>query len=326
MVTRRGLAGLVAAGSFMRTARAQDAGEGGWPDRPLRIVVPYAPGGTNDIAARLLAQHLTEALAQPAVVENRPGAQAIVGTELVARSRPDGYTLLVGASGPIVFNAVTYDRLSYDPLNDLVPVSQLVSFPLMLLVAADSPHRTVADLVRFAKAHPERSNYGSPAASFQLAAELFNLRAGTRFTYVAYRGSAEVATALFAGDITMALLDTAPVVGALAAGRLRALAVTSDQRLPSHPEVPTMAEAGYPDVRVVLWTGLFAPGGTPASIVNRLHGEVVRLVQAPAYRQRIEALVSRPISSTPTAFRATIAREIALWRDVARSAGIRFER
>lgn len=325
MVSRRSLAGLLAASPFISRARAQDE-SATWPDRPVRIVVPYAPGGTNDIVARLLAQHLTESLGQPAVVENRPGAQAIVGTEVVARARPDGYTFLVGASGPIAFNPVTHERLSYDPLKDLVPVSLLVNFPMMLLVPAESPHRSVRDLVAWAKANPDRANYGAPAASFQLATELFNLRAGTKFTYVAYRGSAEVVTALNTGDISMALLDTAPAAGGLTAGRLRGLAVTTDRRLPNFPDVPTMAEAGFPDVKVVLWSGALAPAGTPQRIIDRMAEECAKLARSPAYQQRLAALHSEPASSSPDEFRTLIAREIENWRGIARSANLRFER
>ncbi len=321
MLTRRGLAALALAAPMARTARAQ-----AWPDRPLRIVVPYGPGGSNDIAARLLAQHLGEALGQPAVVENRPGAQAILGTELVAKARPDGLTLLVAASGPIVFNPATDDRLPYDPLRDLAPISPLAAYPLVLLVPAESPHRTLAELLAFARANPARANYGSPAASFQLATELLNSRAGTRFTYVAYRGSVEVANAVAAGDLSMALLDAAPTAAPLAAGRVRALAVTGSQRLPGLPAVPSFAEAGFPEMPPGFWCGLFAPAGTPAGIVERLHAEVARLVATPGYRDRMAALQSQPLSTTPAAFSASIAQEITLWRGVAQAAGLRLER
>jgi tripartite-type tricarboxylate transporter receptor subunit TctC len=326
MIKRRAAAGLAAATLLARPGHAQDVDERTWPDRPLRLVVPYAPGGTNDIAARLLAQRLGEAFGQPAVVENRPGAQAILGTEVVARARPDGLTLLVAASGPIVFNPATNDRLSYDPLRDLAPISLLVAFPLMLLVAADSPHRTVAELVAFAKANPDKANYGSPAASMQLATELFNQRAGTRFQHVAYRGSAEIVTAVSTGDLTMAFLDTAPVAGALSGGRVRALAVTSAERLPSHPDIPTMAEAGFPDMAVELWTGLLAPAGTPPAILAKLHAECVRLVASAGYRDRMAALFSRPVANSPAEMRAVISREITMWRSVVQAGDIRMER
>ena len=326
MIKRRAAVGLAATALLVRPGRAQEVDERNWPDRPLRLVVPSAPGGTTDIAARLLAQRLGEAFGQPAVVENRPGAQAILGTELVARARPDGLTLLVAASGPIVFNPATNDRLSYDPLRDLAPVSLLVTFPLMLLVAADSPHRTVADLVAFARANPDKANYGAPAASMQLASELFNQRAATRFQHVAYRGSAEIVTAVASGDLTTAFLDMAPVAGALAGGRVRALAVTAATRLASHPDIPTMVEAGFPDMVVEFWVGVLAPGGTPPGILARLHAECAGLVASPGYRDRMTALFSRPIAETPADMRALIGREIALWRGVAQAGNIRMER
>ena len=328
MIGRRHFSGLLAgavAGPFAG-ARAQEGAAQGYPNRPVRIVVPYSPGGTNDLAARIVGQKLAEALGQPFVVENRSGAQAIVGTELVARARPDGYTLLMGASGPIVFNPATYDRLPYDPLKDFAPVSILASFPLVLVVSESSPFRSVQDLVAFAKARPERANYGSVAASFQLATELFNQKAGTAFANVAYRGSADAINAVAAEQVTMALLDTAAAAGPLNAGRVRALAVTSPRRLEAYPQIPTMAEVGFPEAQTVLWSGILAPAGVPDEIVRKLHEAVVRVVQMPEVRERLAALLLDPVGNTPEEFRRTIAAEIELWSGVARAANIRFER
>jgi tripartite-type tricarboxylate transporter receptor subunit TctC len=325
MIARRALAGgVLGAAAFAAGARAQDEAAN-YPDRPVRVVVPYAPGGGNDIVARLLAQKLGDALRQPFIVENRPGAAAIVGTEAVARARPDGYTLLVAASGPIVFNPATSERLSYDPLTDLTPITALASFPLLVLVAADSPYRTLNDLLNFARANPDRVNYAAPATSFQLAAELLNQRAGTRFQHIAYRGTAECITAVIRGDVTMTLADTAPAAGALQGGRVRALAITSARRHPSFPEVPTMAELGLQGLEVVLWTGLLAPARTPAGIIRVLHERSVEMLGQQDVRDRLAALALDAVGSSPTEFRESIAREIPLWRGVARAANIRLE-
>ncbi len=321
-LARRAVLGVVAAPLVSARAHAQAAV---YPDRPVRVIIPYGPGGTNDIVGRILAQKLGEAMNQPFVVENRPGAQAIVGTEAAVRARPDGYTLLIGASGPIVFNPATSDRLSYDPLADLVPITKLVTFPLVLLVNATSPHRTLADLITFARANPGRVNYATPATSFQLATELFNQRAGTRFQHVSYRGSSDCVTALVRDEVTMTMIDPAPAMGGIAAGQIRALAVTSPERVGALPHVPTMKELGLPDVEAVLWSGLFAPARTPPEVVQRLNGAAVSSLAMPDVRERLARLLLDPAPTTPEAFRATIAREIALWRGVARAANVQLE-
>jgi tripartite-type tricarboxylate transporter receptor subunit TctC len=310
-----------------RAARAQggDAARG-WPDRPVRIVVPYSPGGANDILARLYGQKLSDRFGQPFVVENRPGAQAIVGSEAVARARPDGYTLLMGASGPMVFNPATYERLPYDTLKDLAPVSMLASFPLVLIVSASSPLRTVQELVGFAKANPDRANYGASGAGFQLPTELLNQRAGTRFVYVAYRGSADSTNAVANGEVTTTLVDAGPASVALEAGRVRALAVTAPRRLAAWPDVPTMAEAGFPDFEVALWSGFFAPAATPSAILGRLEEAAMAITREPDILERLKALSMDPVGGGSEEFRRVIAREIDFWRGVARTANVRLER
>jgi tripartite-type tricarboxylate transporter receptor subunit TctC len=320
---RSALAGLLALPAV--GARAQGA-TAAWPDRPVRLVVPYAPGGANDILARLFGARLAERLGQPFVVENRPGAQAIVGTELVARAAPDGTTFLVGASGPLVFNPATYERLPYDTLRDLAPVSLLASFPLVLVVAADGPFRSMAELIAFGRAHPERANYGASAASFQLPTELLNQRAGTRFQHVAYRGSADTVNAVASGEVTMALVDSGPAAIVAQAGRVRVLVVTSPRRLPAWPDAPTMAELDFPDLTLSLWSGVLAPAGVAPPIVMRLAVECAAVAQEVPVRERLEALSLEPVASSPEAFRETIARELPIWADVARRANIRLER
>jgi tripartite-type tricarboxylate transporter receptor subunit TctC len=318
VISRRALA---AASLLPFAARAQP-----WPERPVRLIVPYAPGGANDILARIYGQRLMERLGQPFVVENRPGAQAILGTELVARAAPDGHTLLIGASGPIVFNPATYDKLPYDTLRDLAPVSILAAFPLALVVASSGPFRTMQDLLAFAREHPDRANYGASAASFQLPTELLNQRAGTRFTYIAYRGSADTVNAVANGEVTMALVDTGPAAVAFQAGRVRILAVTAPQRVPAWPDSPTMAELDYPDLTLQLWSGMLAPAGTPAPVLNRLASEAAAITREPATQHRLRALALDPVGSSPEAFRQVIEAELPLWAEVARKGGIRLER
>jgi tripartite-type tricarboxylate transporter receptor subunit TctC len=288
--------------------------------------VPYAPGGANDILARLYGHRLSERLGQPFVVENRPGAQAILGTELVARAAPDGTTLLAGASGPMVFNPATYDRLPYDTLRDFAPVSLLASFPLALVVAANSAIHSLAELIAFGKTHPERANYGASAASFQLPTELLNQRAGTRFVHVAYRGSAVTVNAVAAGEVTMALVDAGPAAVAAEAGRVRVIAVTAPRRVPAWPDAPSMAELGLPDLTVALWSGLLAPAGTPAPIIARLAEECAAITQEVPIQDRLRALSVDPVGSASEEFRRIIAAELPVWREVAQRANIRLER
>lgn len=322
---RRTLLGAAAA-LAAAPAAAQQEDARGYPDRPVRIIVPYAPGGANDILARLYGQKLSERLGQPFVTENRAGGQAIVGTEVAVRARADGLTLLLAASGPIVFNPATYAQLSYDPLRDLAPVSLLASFPLVLIVASSSPHRSLGELIAWAKSNPNKANYGASAASFQLPTELLNQKAGTGFQFVAYRGSAESVNAAANGEVTIALVDTGPASVAISAGRVRALAVTSRERVPAYPDVPTMTELGYPEVEATLWSGLLAPAATPRPILAKLHAECVAITALPDIRERLATLVMDPVANDPDAFRAIILREIETWSAVARNANIRLER
>jgi tripartite-type tricarboxylate transporter receptor subunit TctC len=318
ILPRRSLAPLALAAL---PARAQPI----WPDRAVRIVVPYGPGGANDILARLVGQKLTDRLGQPFVVENRPGAQAELGTLQVARAQPDGTPLHFAATRPNDVSPAKKQRLDYHPLRDLAPVSQLASFPLILVAAADAPFRDLAGLIAYAKANPERANYASPAASFQLANELFKQRTGTAFVHVAYRGSVDTVNAVASGDVTMALVDSGPATPALQAGRVRGLAVTAPRRLASFPDIPTTAEAGLADFEIAFWTGMLAPAGTPDTIVARLHEECTHALAQPDLRERLAALAMEPVGSTPDAFHRLIAAEIEIWAGVARAANIRFE-
>lgn len=320
-LTRRALPLLLATPAISTPALAQPA----WPDRPVRIIVPYAPGGANDLLARLVAQRMSERLGQPVVVENRAGAQATLGTSLVARAQPDGLTLLVAASGPISVSAATNPRLPYQPLRDLAPITILASFPLVLLVPGASPHRTVADLVAWLRANPDRGTYSSSAASFQLATELFAQTIGVPLTHVAYRGSAESAGAVAAGDVTLSMVDSAPATPVIQAGRARALAVTAPARLAAFPDVPTMAEAGMPALEVALWAGLFAPAATPAPILARLHEEALAALAHPEVAGRIRAMSMTAEGNSAADFRTRIGAEISLWAEVARRGNIRFE-
>ena len=301
------------------TATAQDS----FPARPIRVIVGYVAGGCNYIIARVIAGRMAEGLRQQIVIENKPGAQSIIAAEFVAKAPPDGYTILMGPSGPMTMNPATYAKLPYAPLRDFVPLSMIGSFPLILVTSGSSPLKSVQDLTDFAKANPAKSNYASSAAPFHLASELFKLRTGTSFTHIPYKGSNESANAVMAGEVTMTISDPAPIAGAIKSGRLRALAVTSSRRHPSWPDVPTMMEAGIPDIDIVIWTGLLVPAGTPAAIVKRLQDEIARVVRLPEIRERLGSMGVDPVGNTSEEFGRIIAADIAKWTAVAKAANIR---
>jgi tripartite-type tricarboxylate transporter receptor subunit TctC len=295
-----------------------------WPAKSIRIVVPYAPGGANDILARVVAEKLAPALGQPVVVENKPGAGAIVGTELVVKSPADGYTLLMAASGPIVFNPALVAKLSYNPLTDLTPISLVGSFPMILAVNEASPAKTFPELVAISKANPNKFNYSYPSASFQLVMELVKTKTGLKAMNVPYQGSAPSINAVLTQEVQMTLIDSGPIAALLKAGKLRALGVTSEQRLAAYPQVPTLKEQGV-DVAVNFWSGLLAPAGTPAPIVKRLQEEVARIMALPDVQERMAKLDIKAVGGTSAELAKTISQEIQLWTQVAKDNNIKAE-
>ena len=309
------LAALLPALSFAQTA---------WPSKAVRIVVPYAPGGANDILARVVAEKLAPALGQAVLVENKPGAGAAVGTEFVVKSAPDGYTLLMAASGPIVFNPALVSKLAYNPITDLAPISLTGTFPMILAVNDASPAKTFSELVALSKANADKSNYSYPSASFQLVMELDKAKSGLKALNVPYQGSAPSINAVLTQEVQMTLIDSGPIAALVKSGKLRALAVTSEQRLASYPQVPTLKEQGI-DLAVNFWSGLLAPAGTPAPIIKRLQEEVARIMALPDVVERMAKLDIRPVGGSSADFAKTIAAEIPLWKQVAKDNNIKAE-
>ncbi len=296
-----------------------------YPSKPIRLVVGFPPGGANDILARLIGARLQEAWGQSVIVDNKPGANAIIGTDFVAKSAPDGYTLLVGASGAMTFNPGLYDKLPYDPVRDFAPVTMLGSFPLVLGVNPSLPAQTVKELIALAKASPGKLNYGAGSTPFQLAAELFKLQAGLQINHIPYKGSAATVTAAMANDVQLTFVDAPPAMAQIRGGRLRALAVTSRTRAAVLPDVPTMAEAGLAQYEVVLWTSLFAPAGTPRPVLDALHAQVLKALQVPEVRERMAALGIDPVGNTPAELGAILRADLEKWSAVAKSAGVKAE-
>ena len=313
------LACFAAASSMAATAHAQQD----FPNKPVHIIVGYAAGGGNDIIVRVVAPKMSEGLGQPVIIENKPGAQGIISCEYVAKSAPDGYTLLMGPSGPMTMNPAIYSKLPYAPLKDFAPVSMIGDFPLILVVSASLPANSVKELIAYAKARPDKVNYAASAAPFQLAAELFNQKTGTKFVHIPYKSSGESVGAVMSGQVTMTIMDPPPAIGPLKGGKVRGLAVTSASRDPSMPDLPTLAEAGVPDVEIRLFTGFLAPAATPSAIVKRLQQELARVVKLPEIKERLDQMAIVPSGNTSEEFRGIIARDIAKWTAVAKAANIK---
>lgn len=295
-----------------------------YPTRAIHIVVGFTPGGGNDLIARIVGQKLSDSFGQPVVVDNKPGGGAIVATEYVAKAQADGYTLLVGASGAMAINPAVYAKLNYDPVRDFVPVSELGSFPLILIVNAASPIKSVAELIAFAKAHPEETNYASSSAAFQLVTELFKQKTGAPMQEIPYKGANDSVMAVISSQVTATIADAGPVTGQVRGGRVRALAVTSPDRADDFPDVPTMKEAGA-DVDAVLWSGIFAPAQTPPAIVKRLESELRRIVREPDVVAKLKPLGIQPVGNSSQEFARILSSDIARWTEVARAGNIKIE-
>jgi tripartite-type tricarboxylate transporter receptor subunit TctC len=293
-----------------------------YPAKPIRIVVGFPPGGGNDIIARLVGAKMQENWGQPVVIDNKPGANSIIAAEFVAKGAPDGYTLLVNATGGMSVNPVLYAKLPYDSLKDFVPISMVGSFPLVLVVHPSVPANSVRELIAYAKLNPGKLNYSSGSTAFQVASEMFKQMTGTDIRHIPYKGSAASITAVIAGDVQMTIVDTPPLVPQISAGRVKALAVTSAKRAFAMSELPTIAESGVPGYEMVLWIGVFAPARTPREVAEKLNAEVVRVVKLPDVREKLEAMGVEPLGNTSEQMAEWIRREIAKFAPVVKAANI----
>jgi tripartite-type tricarboxylate transporter receptor subunit TctC len=306
-------------------AWAQGDPAAGWPKQPVKIVVGFPPGGGNDILARVYGQAISEAIKQPVVIENKPGAAGFIAAEQVARAAPDGYTLLLGPSGTLTFAPAVYSKLPYHPQNSFEPIAILGRFPLVVAVNADLGVKSVAELVAWAKANPTKANYGSTSPAFQLPTELFKSKVGIEAVHIPFKGSAEKMTAVANGQIAFAFVDPGPTTAHVKSGRARVIATTGAKRTAEFPEVPTLAESGIAGIDVQIFGGLLAPKGTPAAIVKRLEAEVDAAARSPQVVERLRGL-GIPVSDVRSAgFARLIAEEIPLWTSVAQAAKIKLD-
>lgn len=292
--------------------------------RPLHLVVPFPPGGTGDISGRAIGEQLSKALGQPVIVENRPGAGSIVGTELVAKATPDGHTLLVVASS-ITLNPILHKNLPFDPQRDLAPITQLSSFPNMLVVYPGLPVKTVQDLIALAKSKPAALNYGSAgtATGTHLSAELFKYMTGTDMVHVPYKGGGAAMPALLGGQVQLMFSTTVTAMPHVRSGKLRAIAVTSGKRWPSLPDIPTIAESGVPGYDHTPWNGFLAPAKTPRAIITRLNDEAAKVLHTAETRALFTNEGAEPVGNKPEEFAAIIKSETAKWTKVVKAAGIK---
>jgi tripartite-type tricarboxylate transporter receptor subunit TctC len=319
---RAALAVALAAQCLAGAALAAD-----YPSKPIRLVVPYAPGGGADSVARIVAKKVSENIGQPIVIENKGGAGSILGTDIVAKAEPDGYTLLLGQSGPISINPAIYKSLPYDPVKDFAPITMTTAYPYILVVNAELPAKSLQEFVALAKSKPGAMNYGSTGvgAANHLVAELFNSKAGLKMTHVPYRGTALAVGDLLGGQLTMVFGDPISVLAHIKSGKLRALAVTSLERSPVAPEVPTVAESGYPGFEALAWHGILAPAKTPPAVVKKLNEEIAKALGDPATRDLLVNQAMQTVGSTPEAFAAFIQNDIATWKAVAAAANVTVE-
>jgi len=311
---------LVAAALCAAAAHAQ-----GWPSKPIRLVVGFPPGGGNDIIARLVGAKMQETWGEAVIVENRPGAASIIAAELVAKAAPDGYTLLVNATGGMSLNPLLYPKLPYDPLRDFDPIGMVGIFPLVLVVHPSVPAHSVRELIAYARKNPGKLNYSAGSTSFQVATEMFKQMTRTDIRHIPYKGSAASINAVLAGDVQLTIVDTPPLAGHLQSDRLRALAVTSAKRSAGLPDLPTLAEAGVPGYDMSLWIGLFAPAGTPRDIVAKLSAELARIVRLADVREKLVGMGVEPLGNTPEQVGQWIRDEISRYGPVVKAANIRAE-
>jgi len=303
-------------------AHAQDA----FPTRPIRLVVPYAAGGGNDITARVLAPRLAEILGQQVVIDNRPGGASIIGTEIVAKAPPDGHTLMM-ASIAFAANAGLWEKLPYDPTKDFAPVTLLGTVPMVLTVNPTVPAKSVADVIKLAKEKPGSLNYasGGPGGANHLAGELFKNMTGTNIVHVPYKGGSGIVTALLGNEVDLAFATTSTAQPYFASGKMIPLGATTSKRISTLPNVPTIAESGVPGYEIFDWQGVIAPGGTPKAVIDKLNDAFVKALGYPEVREKILGLGMELAGTTSQQFGNHINSEVAKWRRIAKEANIKGE-
>lgn len=319
------MAATLAAGLALAAPLA--SAQAAYPTKPIRLVVPFAPGGSADVVGRLIAEELRAGLGQPVVVDNRPGAGGNIAGDMVAKSPADGYTLLLAAAGPTVINPSLYANMPFNPAKDLAPITCLEREHNLMVVTKSMPVKTLQEFLQYARSNPGKLSFGSPGngSPAQLAGELLKQQTGIQAEHVPYKGSGPAITDLVAGHIDFMIDNMPALLPQVKAGGLRALAVPSDQRATAAPDIPTFDEAGQEGFVVMAWKGLMAPAGTDPAVIERLHAAVVKALQDPQLRARFQELGAEPLASTPAEFAKQIADETAWWGKLVQSTGARIQ-
>ncbi|MBI4191591.1 MAG: tripartite tricarboxylate transporter substrate binding protein [Betaproteobacteria bacterium] len=296
-----------------------------YPNRPIRFISPYAPGGGTDIIARALAQKLTESLGQSVIVDNRPGGGGVAGFQLVAKSPPDGYMILLGSTGPLTVNPNLGMRLPYDPIRDFAPITLTSKIPVVLAVHPSLPVKSVRELIAFAKARPGTLGYssGGIGGSGHRGGAMFSVMAGVKMIHVAYRGTGPATIAVMSGEVPLTFGNMLSVLPHVKGGRLRAIAVTSDKRSPSAPELPTISESGLPGYEADPWYGVLAPAGTPREVIGRLHAELVKIMHHPDMREKLLIEGGEAVANSPEEFASHIKNELGRWARIVKEANLK---
>lgn len=316
------LLGILGAVSSALPAQAQT-----YPSKPVRLIVPFTPGGSNDVLARVIGEELSQVWKQPVVVENKPGAGGNLGAELVAKAEPDGYTFLIAANNILAINPSLYDQVAFDPIKDFEPVTLLGRLPILLVVNSELPVKSVAELIELAKSSPDGLTYASGGSGTpqHLSGELFKAQAGIKMLHVPYKGNAPAVTDLMGGQVQMLLSPINSVLPHVRSGKLRALGVASTERLPYLPNVPTIAEAGLPGYESDIWVALVAPANTSADIISRVQRDVSSVLALPRVKEKLAAQGIEPTGSSPETLRALIVKDLARWSKVIKDSGARAE-
>lgn len=298
-----------------------------YPSKPVRLIVPYPAGGTTDIIARLTAHQLGERLKQSFIVENRAGASGAIGAQAVAQSAPDGYTLVMGTASSHGINSAVQKSLPYDAIKDFAPITVVASTPNIIVANNNVPVKTLADLLKLAKAEPGKINFGStsPGGSPHMSAELLKMMTSTDMMHVPYKGAAPMLADLLGGQVQIGFDNLPSSIAFVKSGKVRALAVTTAQRWPGAPDIPTVAESGVPGYEVSGWFGLLAPAGTPSEILHKLQSAVAEAVRSPEVAKQLRDLGAEPVASTPQAFAQEIRKDVEKWRNVVKTTGVKLE-
>jgi tripartite-type tricarboxylate transporter receptor subunit TctC len=322
-MTKLGTAMLAVVASVLFTTAAAFAQ--GYPTKAVRLIVPFPPGGGNDVIGRIVGQKLTERWGQQVIIDNRAGANGIVGLQLLMQSPPDGYTLAVAAAGPIAVNPSLYEKLPYDPVRDFAPITNMTNFPLLLVIHPSMPVKNVRELIALARAQPGKINYASPGSgnSGHLAGELFNNLAGTKIVHIPYKGNGPAITGLLSGQAQLLFSSIPSVLSFVEAKKLNAIAVGSAKRIPSLPAIPTIAESGLPKYEAYSWVGIVAPAKTPKDIVAKVNHDIVDILKVKQVGEQLVQQGALPVGDSPEEFAAYIKAEIQKWGAIVKSANIK---